>query len=69
MKTYVVVGRLCDHEDHVKLVKAESLEKAIDKFEYWVRAQEDNFDIALDFYIEHCTTIEQLAEESAALME
>lgn len=52
---YLVVGRICDSEDNIKLVSADSEKEASEKFEKYVRGEEGIDD--RDFYIEHCDLI------------
>ncbi len=55
---YVVVGRCCDHDDHVKVVEAKSETDAKKKFEQHVRNSEEVFEG--DFYIEHIQTLSRM---------
>lgn len=61
-KQYLVVGRICDHENHHKVVNGESEDAAQNAFEQYVReieGVEGN-----DFYIDHCMTLEEMATHS-----
>ena len=55
---YLVVGRICDYEDHFKLVIANSNEEAGNKFEKYVRGI-DGIEGG-EFYIEHCQKIQEM---------
>ncbi len=55
---YVVVGRCCDCDDHVKVVEAKSEADAEKKFEQHVRNSEKVFEG--DFYIEHIQTLSRM---------
>ncbi len=55
---YLVSGRVCDCENELQLVFANSAEEAEDIFEKYVRMQV-NIE-GSDFYIEHCQKISDM---------
>ncbi|WP_137297186.1 hypothetical protein [Psychromonas sp. SP041] len=59
---YVVVGRVCDLDDHVKMVQADSMQEAKTKFELYVREIEGESLSDRDFYIEHCQLVSEMKE-------
>lgn len=65
---YIVMGRLCDNEDYVKAVSATDNAQANDKFEAWVRNEDDDNDLTREFYIEHSSTYAELRQHSAELL-
>jgi len=58
MEKFIIVGRLSDGENHVKLVAATSAEEACVKFEAYLCEQED--DDTSDVYIDFCGTADDL---------
>lgn len=60
MGQYFVAGRICDHEDHFKLVVANSKAEANCIFEKYVRELEEKE--SNDFYIEHCQSISEMQQ-------
>jgi hypothetical protein len=62
MQIYIVMGRVCDLEDHVKVVFASSKQEAETTFESAIRTFEENMEG--EFYIEFCTTLGQAKLEA-----
>ncbi|MDG1750578.1 MAG: hypothetical protein P8I03_02780 [Thalassotalea sp.] len=58
MNQYILTGRVCDKEDHVKMVIAQTETEAKTTFESAIRAIED--DMESDFHIEFCQTVSQM---------